>query len=72
MKRNKRVSVYLNDDEVKMLDYICEAGFSKSAAIRIMIKATASDCFTIPSDKTDIFNKIYDKELGVSYEREHF
>lgn len=68
MRRTKNVRVYLTDEEYKLLDYICEGEIKRGSAIRIMIKATANDCFKIASDKADIFNKIYDEELGVKHE----
>lgn len=68
MRRNKCIRVYLTDEEYKMLDYICEDGLKRASAVRIMIKATANDCFNIASDKADIFNKIYDEEVGERYE----
>lgn len=68
MKRTKCIRVYLTDDEYALLDYICEDGLKRASAVRIMIKATANNCFKIASDKADIFNEIYDEEIGVRHE----
>lgn len=67
MKRNRRITITLSDEEFQALTDICGNWVTKSEAIRLMIMATAQECLLVDSDKSDIFQKTYNELTGGRY-----